>query len=76
MTELLNKVKQWNKTAVVDDFYMAGVITKYSSFVPKIINTAFDLTKLWQKNIGLFFVDTVYYTLWGIKNMPNFFTLT
>jgi len=31
---------------VVDDFYMAGVLTKYCSFVPKIINMAFDLTKL------------------------------
>jgi len=39
-TELLHKVKQWNKTGVVNDFYMAGVLTKYSSFVPKSINIA------------------------------------
>ena len=40
--ELLHKVKPWNKTGVVDNFYMAGVLTKYSGFVPKIINIASD----------------------------------
>jgi len=24
----------------MDDFYMAGILTKYSTFVPKIINIA------------------------------------
>jgi len=43
-TELLHKVKQWNKTGVVDYFYMAGVLTKYSSFVQKIINIASGTT--------------------------------
>ena len=36
---LLHTVKQWNKIGVVEKFYTANVLTAYSTYLPKIINS-------------------------------------
>ena len=57
---MFHKVVRWHEWGEVENIYIAHNSSQYFINLPKVIKTDETLRKFWQKNVALFFWDTVY----------------
>ena len=58
-TFVFNKVVRWHEWGEVESVYMTYNFSHFVTYSPKAIKIDENITKFWQKNLHIFFWDTV-----------------